>query len=155
MLTADRLREILDYDPETGIFLRDGKIAGTLNGLKYRQMKIEGSLYLVHRLAWLFVYGDWPSRQIDHINGIKDDNRISNLRLATGSENLRNRPKPRNNTSGYKGVSWINHYQKWQATIKFDGKNKFLGRFATREEAAEVYNLAALQHHGEFARLDL
>lgn len=146
---------LVQYNPISGNFLRDGKRAGTLNRLGYVQIKMDGRLYLAHRLAWFLHYGYLPAKQIDHVNGNKADNRISNLRLASGSENLRNRGKPCNNTSGYKGVSWIAHYQKWQATIKFDGKNKYLGRFATREEAAEAYSKAALQHHGEFANLDL
>lgn len=143
------------YDPINGIFLRDGKLAGTVNRLGYAQIKVDGQLHLAHRFAWFLHYGEWPKGQIDHINGNKADNRITNLRVASGSENLRNRGKPANNTSGYKGVSWIARYRKWQATIKFDGKNKYLGRFATREEAADAYGKAALQHHGEFANLDL
>lgn len=108
-----------------------------------------------HRLAWFLHYGEWPTCQVDHINGDRHDNRISNLRLASSSENQRNRKRPKNNTSGYKGVSWIEHYQMWQATIKFDGKNKYLGRFDTPEEASDAYNKAALRHHGEFAFIDI
>lgn len=100
-------------------------------------------------------YGMWPDRLVDHINGNRQDNRIANLRLATTSENLCNRGKPRNNTSGFKGVSWNTKFQIWQATIKFNGRNKNLGRFASREKAAEAYSKAALQYHGDFANLDL
>lgn len=140
------------YDPETGKFWRE---AGCASYTGYRYIWFQGKQCLEHRVAWFLHYGEWPEGQVDHINGIKSDNRISNLRLASPSENLQNRSKPRNNISGHKGVSWIKRYRAWQATIKFEGKNKFLGRFATREEAASAYNRAALQYHGEFARIDL
>lgn len=140
------------YDPATGKFWRE---AGCQCASGYRQIYFDGRQHMEHRVAWFMHYGEWPKGEIDHINGLRNDNRISNLREATRSENSRNRSKPSNNTSGHKGVSWINRYQCWQATIKFEGKNKFLGRFATREEAATAYNEAALQHHGEFAKIDL
>lgn len=145
------MAEIL-YDPETGKFWRE---AGCASSNGYRQIWFNGKQHMEHRVAWFLHYGDWPDRPVDHINGNRSDNRIVNLRLASNSENLRNRRKPRNNSSGHKGVSWISRYQIWQATIKFDGKNKYLGRFATREEAAEAYGKAALRYHGEFANLDL
>jgi hypothetical protein len=148
MNEADNLR----YDPKTGKFWRK---AGCKSANGYRQIRFQGRQFMEHRVAWFMHYGEWPKGQIDHINGKRDDNRIVNLRLATPSENLRNRKKPCNNTSGHKGVSWIKRYGHWQATIKFDGKNKNLGNFATREAAAEAYNQAALKYHGEFANLDL
>jgi HNH endonuclease/AP2 domain len=148
------MKKIADliYDPKTGRFWRE---AGCANRSGYRSIWFNGRHCMEHRVAWFIHYGEWPADHVDHINGVKSDNRIKNLRLATASENSRNRSKPRNNVSGHKGVSWIKKYQSWQATIKFDGKNKFLGRFATREEAAAVYHKAALQYHGEFAKIDL
>lgn len=140
------------YDPKTGKFWRE---AGCLGRLGYRHIWFQGKQHMEHRVAWFLHYGVWPDKPVDHINGIRSDNRIVNLRLATTAENLRNRSKPKNNKSGFKGVSWIEKYQAWQATIKFDGKNKFLGRFATREDASAAYEKAALQHHGEFAKIDL
>lgn len=140
------------YDPETGKFWRE---AGCANRSGYRQIWFQGRQHMEHRVAWFLYHGEWPDRQVDHINGNRGDNRISNLRLATCSENLCNRVRQKNNTSGLKGVSWIGQYQKWQATIRFGGRNKFLGRFDTKEEAANAYNEAALKHHGEFAMLDL
>lgn len=145
----------VQYDPLTGIFTRNGKVAGTLHGAGYIQIKVDGRLYLAHRLAWMMFHGRSPSGQIDHINGDKSDNRIANLREATGSQNLRNRGKPKNNTSGFKGVSWNSGRRAWLATIHRKGSNKNLGYFATREAASDAYNRAALKYHGEFARLDL
>lgn len=140
------------YDPETGNFWRK---AGCLNVSGYRQIWFQGKQHMEHRVAWYLHYGEWPIDQIDHINGNRGDNRISNLRQASNSENLCNRKKPKNNTSGYKGVSWNSSRQAWQATIRRNGSNKNLGYFATREEAASIYGKAALQYHGEFANLDL
>lgn len=142
----------LVYDPTTGKLWRR---AGCENANGYRQIWFDGKQHMEHRVAWFLFYGKWPDRQVDHINGDRSDNRISNLRLATNSENLCNRRKPRNNTSGYKGVSWIKRYGAWQATIRVKGKNKNLGLFATREGAADAYRQAALRYHGEFANLDL
>ena len=142
----------LVYDPISGTFWR---LAGCQTANGYRQIWFDGKQHMEHRVAWFLHYGEWPDRHVDHINGNRSDNRIANLRLATNSENLCNRRKPRNNTSGYKGVSYVKRYGAYQATIRFDGKNKFLGRFASPEAAADAYRRAALKHHGEFANLDL
>lgn len=138
------------YDPETGKLWRE---AGTADGRGYRYVQFQGEHHLVHRVAWFLYYGEWPDKTVDHINGNRSDNRITNLRLATISENGYNRKTPQNNTSGFKGVSF--HRGLWQAQISVSGKNKFLGRFASREEAAAAYGKSALQYHGEFANLDL
>lgn len=91
---------------------------------------------------------------IDHINGNKLDNRRENLRYATAAENVRNRVKAPNNTSGYKGVSYHRFTGKWQATIGANNKQFYLGLYSTPEEAHEAYKAAALELHGEFARVD-
>lgn len=93
------------------------------------------------------------SEQVDHINGDPLDNRRSNLRLATHAENQRNKGRYSNNTSGYKGVSWAKKENKWQAQISFNGKVKYLGYFATAEDAYESYCKAAKELHGEYANL--
>lgn len=142
----------LYYDPETGKFWRE---AGCASRTGYRYVWFHGRQHLEHRVAWFLHYGEWPDRQVDHINGDRADNRIVNLRLATHSENQQNRRRPSNNTSGHKGVSWIKRYQKWQATIRVGRRNINLGRFDTKEAAANAYGRAALKHHGEFAMLDL
>ena len=116
------------------------------------------SVYGIHvrpaRLAWLLFHGDWPpdGYWIDHINGIKADNRIANLRLATPTQNQQNKA----GSGQYpKGVTWRNRKSKpWQAKIRVNGERIHLGSYATMEEAAEAYQQAALEHHGEFACYD-
>lgn len=115
---------------------------------------INGKEYLEHRLAWFYTLGVWPER-IDHVNGVKDDNRLSNLRECTIAENNQNRRRKKNNKSGHKGVSWHSYNKRWRSQITVQGKDTHLGYFLTKEEAADAYNDAALQHHGEFARFDL
>jgi hypothetical protein len=161
MLTAERLRELLDYDQETGRLTNKvsrgaSAPAGQLAGSKFRypdgypRVTINGKMYLAHRLAWLYVTGVWPVAQIDHINGVSDDNRFANLREASASENSRNSKLPTSNTSGFKGV--CRHRKGWQATIRIDGRTVYLGMFKTPEAAHAAYCAAAREHHGEFAR---
>ena len=164
MLTQEELKEILDYYPETGIFrwksnrannkIKVVDIAGTLNYNGYRYIRMNGENYREHRLAWFYVYGHWPEKEIDHINGMKTDNSIENLREASRSENNMNKPKQINNTSGYKGVCWHKAAQKWQAHIKINKKLKHLGLFDSPEEAYAAYCEAAKRLHGEFANLN-
>lgn len=140
------------YDPENGILYRQ---AGCVDSRGYIHVQFEGRRELAHRVAWFLYYGEWPQFPIDHINGIRSDNRIINLRLATCSENGRNRRKSVRNTSGHKGVSRVSRNGKWQAQICTNGQPKYLGTFTCREKAAEAYAKAALEFHGEFVNLDL
>lgn len=159
-LTAEQLRARLDYDPSTGAFVwRDGAKrgvrAGTLKAEGYRFIWIGGKQRLAHRLAWLYAYGEWPQKIIDHRNREKDDNRIVNLRQAGDSENQYNRGAPRNNTSGVKGVCWNEKHQRWQASITVNGRRRCLGAaFPTRDAAANAYAKAAAEFHGEFADVE-
>ena len=162
-MTQDELKELLDYAPETGIFrwkiyknqsAKIGDVAGTLCSNGYRHININRKRYLEHRLAWLYIHGEWPKKEIDHINGIKDDNRIENLREATRSENECNKTKRRDNTSGYKCIGWNKAAQKWCARIQIYNKRKHLGLFDSKEEAYAVYCKAAKELHGEFANCD-
>ena len=114
-------------------------------------IKINGRMYMGHRLAWLFVNGGWPENHIDHINEIKNDNRISNLREATSSQNQRNRGAQKNNTSGFKGVSFFKRNGKWKSTICVNSNKKHLGYFDNPEEAHQAYCKASDKYHGEFA----
>lgn len=145
----------LVYNSVTGKIWKGSREVGSLDNNGYRRVCFNGKRPLAHRLAWFLYYGEWPTDQIDHINGNKDDNRISNLRLASDFQNMWNRGKPQNNTSGFKGVSWHKQRQKWIALIGVNGVLKYLGYFEDLEKAAAAYQTAAIKYHGEFANLDL
>jgi hypothetical protein len=108
-------------------------------------------LYRAHRLAWLYVHGEWPRKLIDHIDGDGLNNRIANLRLASAAENIINRVAQSNNASGIKGVSWHKASQKYQAVIHKDRRQIYLGLFATAEEASAAYTRASFEQHGAFS----
>lgn len=155
MLTAERLREILDYDPNTGIFTRRvrtsncvqiGDVAGGLCH-NYLSVSVDGRRYLAHRLAWLYMYGELdPNLEIDHINGTPTDNRITNLRQVSSRTNKENRHCRRPDTkSGFLGVYPNGNH--WQAKIVVKGCVKCLGTFVTPEEAHEAYLKAKRELH--------
>lgn len=145
-LTADQLREVLIYDAETGVFTwRNasrrcvvGAVAGSMHGAGYRQIRLLGRLHLSHRLAWLYVYGEWPVNQIDHINGERTDNRIANLRQATNAENCQN-VRAHSDGCGLIGVTWSKSKRKWVSGIGINGTRKYLGYFDTAQAAHERY----------------
>lgn len=152
---AETLRNILDYDKETGIFRtrKTGRVVGHVNP-KYGYVYIDvlGKSYTAGRLAWLHVTGEWPDRLVDHISTVRHENWWTNLRLATYSENQSNRGPQKNNKSGLKGVSWYPETKRWRARIKAHGKLISLGTHNTPEEAHAAYMQAARKHYGEFAR---
>jgi len=130
-LTKSRLRELLDYDEFSGVFtwrgrtsnrIKVGDQAGAVVKEGYRIIRIDGRLYLGARLAWLFVHGEWPDGQIDHINHVRDDDRIKNLRVVTHQENGRNQKMPSNNKSGVVGVRWQNERSRWVSYITVSGR---------------------------------
>lgn len=131
--------------------VRSGDVAGHLDRLGYITISFQGRLYLGHRMAWLFEYGEWPSFQIDHANGIRNDNRICNLREATPAQNKYNARRYKSNRSGFKGVHWSKSRNAWRAQVSVGGKQKHLGMFSTREAAHAAYCAAASTFHGEFA----
>ena len=142
----------LIYKISTAKCIKIGEVAGNINTNGYRRIVINKKVYQAHRLIWMFHNGDIETGlQIDHINQIKDDIRIENLRLATRSQNKSNSTKQKNNTSGLKGVSWHKHAKKWEARIMHNKKNIHLGLFATAELAHDAYVSAAAKLHGEFA----
>jgi hypothetical protein len=152
MITQNELKQLLTYDPDTGVFTRRvnsknhnniGQVAGSINSKGYRIIKINGEPYKSHRLALLYMNGNMPIDSVDHINGNRDDNRFVNLRECTNAENCQNRGISRNNTSGYAGVSWHNASGKWHSSLA----NKYLGLFNTREEAHEAYLNAKAKLH--------
>lgn len=146
VLTASRLRDLLSYDPDTGVFVwrihhrpkMPGDRAGG-SGHGYIQIRLDGRLYYAHRLAWLYVNGEWPPEQIDHINGDGTDNRIINLRACSNDENQKNLGLRKTNSSGLTGVRWDRQRQKWAAHIRVDGKVTQLGRFNSKEHAHAAY----------------
>ena len=155
ILTADRLRSLLRYDPDTGAFVwirRSGprcsmsSEAGSCHR-GYRRIRIDGRAYMAHRLAFLYVTARWPSALVDHANGDGLDNRWENLREATRAQNARNsvkrKPLP-------KGVSRAGH--GYRASVSPNGKKVSLGTFDTPQEAAKAYAEAATKHYGQFAR---
>lgn len=159
ILSIERLKATLHYDPETGKFSRlassggahIGDEPGYFNDNGYRIISIDGVKYRAHRLAWFYMTGEWPKEDIDHRNTISDDNRWENLREATDQQNLQNQGMPQHNTSGLKGASWREDKQKWRASICSHKKWRHLGYFDTKEEAHAAYCAAALELNGEFA----
>lgn len=143
-LTAEYLRSILHYDQETGIFTRKvstsnrvkvGDVAGCPDGQGYLQISVQSRLYQAHRLAWLYMHGEWPKLNIDHINRNPSDNRLVNLRDVTNKQNMQNAGKYSHNTSGHPGVSWYKQKSKWRARITHNQKQIHLGYFSILEEA--------------------
>jgi hypothetical protein len=162
-LTQARLKELLHYDPETGVFtwlvwrpngVKVGDEAGAIHkaGGGYLKIKIDSRSYLASRLAWLYMTGKLPTFRVDHQDTDKLNNRWSNLRPATASQNSANRPAPRNNTSGRKGVHFHKARARWQAQIRVEGKLIHLGRFDSLDLAAAAYQSAAAKHFGQYAR---
>lgn len=140
-LSVDRLRELLDYDRDTGIFrwtkptarrVKVGDEAGTV-WKGYRYISIDSKPYLAHRLAWFYVHGEWPL-VIDHINRNRSDNRISNLRDTTAQGNAQNKTPALG-----RFASWDSEYGKWRSTIRIKGKKRHLGYFDTADEAHAAY----------------
>lgn len=174
--TPEKIRELLRYDPVTGMlywvrrnlcdFSSDnaygtwnarysGKEAFTsTNQAGYKVGAIFNKKYYAHRVGWAIYYGEWPKSEIDHINGEKNDNRICNLRLATGSQNRMNSRMRSDNSSGLKGASYLERDRVWSSSIGVMGKIIRIGLFSSAEEAHEAYCKAAMTYHGEFARTE-
>jgi hypothetical protein len=155
-ITAETLRALLAYDPETGEFrwrvsrggVEAGAVAGCVDREGYTCIKINGTSFKSHRLAWLHTHGAWPEHQIDHIDENKSNNRISNLRDVPQSMNQHNAIKPRKDgTSGYRGVSWERGNKRWRAQIQANGRKQCIGYFKSAEEAHAAYLAAKLRLH--------
>lgn len=161
-LTHKEALEILAYDGESGLLTWKirakstrpiGSLVGSLRKDGYLGTAIRGKHYLLHRLAWFWMTGEWPSHEIDHINGDKADNRWSNLRAATRHQNIQNRGPHRDNSAGMKGVHFSKKEQKWVAQIYAAGQRRRLGCFDCPAAASFAYQIAAEKFHGEFAQL--
>lgn len=158
--TKNELDALLSYDGGTGVFrwlsqpkfsaVPVGSIAGCLKQDGYVHITIDRRTYRAHQLAWVITYGSWPSAKIDHDDGDQSNNRIANLRLATHAQNMQNATIRRDNTSGFKGVSWMKSARKWSARIRANGEMHYLGLFSTAEEAYKAYRARALTLHGAF-----
>ncbi len=161
MLTQQYLRDNFHYSIITGQFfwiksrpkVKIGAVAGTLNDKGYRQIKIDGKFHSAHRMAYLWVTGEWPENEIDHKNGMKDANYWLNLRGATRSQNNCNTQMRLDNKSGFKGVSWHKQHKKWYAYITLNHKTKFLGLYKTPKLAYEARLKAEKELYGDFARV--
>lgn len=154
------LKNLLTYYPLTGLFYwnitRGGKAlagskAGSPDSCGYIRIRINGTEYSAHRLAWMYIHGTFPSCEIDHINGICDDNRLENLRECNRNGNVHNQRISKANTSGIKGVSWNKANSKWHASIKINRKTVYLGQFINIEEAAQAVKSARCCLHKNFA----
>ena len=161
LIGIERIKHLLTYEPDTGVFTRRitrgkqaaGTIAGGLNWDGYLSMQIDGKNCLLHRLAWFYITGEAPRFAVDHINGLKTDNRWVNLREATKSQNQLNRYKTAKNTIGFKGVKKSGN--KFQAAVQLNGKLHYIGIFDTEELAGVAYYAAAKVLHGEFFASEL
>lgn len=158
-ITLARLKQALDYDPAPGVFrwkIRGqgrkppiGSVAGHTSAYGYWIIGIDGQAYKAHHLAWYYVYGAWPAGEMDHRDGVKHNNSIDNLRLATQSQNNANRPRYRNNKSGFKGAHFQNG--KWRSHIRLNRRSMYIGSYDTPEEAHAAYVAKAKELFGEFA----
>lgn len=161
MISAERLRELLSYDPETGSFIWKlqagtrgvkGSAAGSMSSHGYLVIQLDRRTYKAHRLAWLYMTDEWPVDEIDHADLDRANNRWRNLREATQPQNMANRGALPTNTSGFKGVCWHKATGKWTAQIRIRPHRQHLGLFDTAQEAHAAYVAAAEKYHGEFRR---
>lgn len=156
-LSQEGLKAVLDYNLESGLFhwrtytsgqIRAGDVAGGLSAFGYVRVKINGKRYMAHRLAWLYIHGNWPQGDIDHINGDKTDNRIANLRDVPAVTNQQNRrAATKRNATGFLGVSARSDRQGFRAQIYVNKRQVFLGNFDTAESAHAAYLLAKRSLH--------
>jgi hypothetical protein len=150
---------LLEYHAEIGIFLRRkdtrgaraGQIAGCSARNGYVMIRVADGAYLAHRIAWLLSYGEWPDGVIDHINGVRSDNRLANLRLCSTSENLRNAKLRSDNTSGVKGIYWNKKLSSWQVHVKDGGRTVYGGIYKDLDDAKRAVMQLRERLHGEFA----
>lgn len=162
-VTQARLKEVFNYDELSGLFTRllstssnckVGDVASCIDSGGYIVIRIDGTLYRAHQLAWLYMYGEWPKHRVDHKDRDTLNNRIKNLRSATIKQNAENSKDRSDNTSGFRGVVKRRDCNRWVAQIRHNGSNVYLGIFKTPEEASEVYEKARKKmftHHKELA----
>lgn len=156
LISVDRVRELLCLDEATGVLtwriargkMAAGSLAGTPQNAGYRQVRLDGVRILEHRVIWLMVHGSWPQGDVDHINGIRSDNRPGNLRDVSRLVNLQNQRRPHQiGTSGRLGVTWDKRNKFWKAAIRVNGRSKHLGRFDDLDAASAAYIQAKRRLH--------
>lgn len=160
MITQRELKELLHYNPDTGHFtwakgrqgVAAGSRAGTATPKGYIRIQLRKKNWMAHRLAWLWMTGEWPAAEVDHKDTDRGNNRWDNLRLATHTENQWNTGVRADNVSGSKGVTRPRGRTRWHAYITEGGRRRFLGSFPTVEEANQAAIAARQAAHGEFAR---
>lgn len=160
MITQKRLKELLLYDPDAGQFIwlvnkgtaKAGDVVGAYSKQPYLEVHLDGKKYLGHRLIWLYVFGYLPDKLIDHEDGNSRNNKFTNLREASTSQNALNKKLNANNTSGVKGVSFRKDRKKYAVTFIVDGKSKSFGHYEDLELAELVANEARNKYHGQYAR---
>lgn len=162
MLTQAQVQRLFNYEPSTGANqwkvrpsnrVKIGDVAGTTDRHGYVVVFIYGSQYKAHMVIWLYLYGVWPTTDVDHEDTDKSNNRKPNLRLGTRSQNIANSGKRRSNKTGYKGVHMFKRTGKFQAQITVSGKKLHLGFFDNPADASAAYQAAAVKHFGSFARI--
>jgi len=152
-LTHEQLLASIHYNPLTGLFTKPGAepFAGNSDGRGYMIIPVSGYCYRAHRLAWQYMTGEWPSSELDHINGIKHDNRFSNLRICTHQQNNHNQGIRKTNTSGIKGVYWNKSWGKWMGQVCLNYKIHHTSGFDEIDSAASAVRELRESLHGEFA----
>jgi len=164
-MDIQKIKEFIDYNPNTGAMTwkkvlsnrtkAGAKCGANIDSKGYARVCFDGKQYRAHRVAWALFYNEEPRNQVDHINGNRLDNRISNLRLATNTQNSRNANISKNNTSGVTGVTYYTAAQKWMAQIMVDRKNVYLGIFLAKEDAIKARKQAEDSYFGQFAKKDV
>lgn len=160
MIDISYIRSLFKYDPASGILFWDvkrpkvvlGAEAGSTSSTGYKRVTVDGRSYKVHRIIWAIQTGEWPSSDIDHIDGVRDNNKWSNLRLASKSQNGMNRKRTNSNTSGVKGVYWHSRASKWAAQVKLNRKVYYIGLFDSIDVAKEHVEKKRAELHCEFSR---
>lgn len=155
MSDYEKISRVLAYEPESGAFFRklhDWRPAHMqVDHRGYHRVSVMSRDRLAHRVAWLLHYGSWPDGELDHINGVKTDNRIENLRACSHPQNNHNQRKRRTNKSGHKNVCWMKSCSKWHVQVCLNGKIHHGGLFSDLDEAAAAAKALRIKLHGEFA----
>ena len=154
-ISAIRLKELVSYSPDSGVFtwiairqgVKRGSVAGSVTNKGYVAIRVDGNLFMAHRLAWLYVHDRWPRDQIDHINGKRSDNRIANLRECLSAENQQNMKRRSDNSSGLTNVCWHSQAGKWRSYITVGGVQRSLGLYTDRADAYRAFERAKRELH--------